>query len=152
VLRKLFHIPNSRTPAIVNAGWPVLLIAIAAVALALYQLRAEALNDARRNIANLALVLGEQTARSVQAIDLVVRELQESVIELNADSARSFENLAGGKVFREILQEKRALISQADMIGVIDATGRLINASRDEGRIGLDLSDRDYFRHLRAFS
>jgi diguanylate cyclase (GGDEF)-like protein len=136
-------------PAIVNAGWPVLFIAILAVALALYQLRADALIDARRNIANLALVLGEQTARSMQAIDLVVRGLQEAAVELNAvSSPASFESVAGGRVFREILREKRALISQADMVGVIDATGRLINTSHDEGRIGLDLSDRDYFRHL----
>ena len=136
-------------PAIVNAGWPVLFIAILAVALALYQLRADALIDARRNIANLALVLGEQTARSMQAIDLVVRGLQEAAVELNAASSpTSFESVAGGRVFREILREKRALISQADMLGVIDATGRLINTSRDEGRIGRDLSDRDYFRHL----
>jgi diguanylate cyclase (GGDEF)-like protein len=137
-----------RTPAIVNAGWPMLVIAVVGVVVALFQLRESSLDDARRNIANLALILSEQTARSVQSIDLVLREIEEVIPELNADDPVRFESVVGGYPFREMLREKRGRITQADLVSIVSNRGRLLNTSRDESRIGLDLSDRDYYRHL----
>jgi len=56
-------------PAVVTG--PVLLaVAVIGTVFAILQLRADALQDARRDIANLASILGEQTARSVHAVDL----------------------------------------------------------------------------------
>src|SRR5437588_5747436 len=137
-----------RMPAMLSAGWPLLLIAIVGVIAALYELREDALADARRSIANLALILGEQTERSVQAIDLGLRDLRETILEQHGDTPQAFLEVAGGLSFRQALKDKRALISQAGLLTVVDAQGRLLNTSRDATKIGLDVSDRDYFGYL----
>ena len=105
-------------------------VAIAAVALASTSF-APALSAMRGdNIANLALVLGEQTTRSVQAIDLVVRELQEAVGESNVTQREILKVRLVGRCFVKSCGRRGALISQAEMVGVIDATGGMINTSR----------------------
>ena len=106
MLRKLFHIPHSRMPAIVNAGWPVLFVAIAAVALALYQLFAPALSTMRGAISQ-TLRLSSASRLHVQCRQLMssFETWQEAVGGLNTGYlTRDLESVAGSRVFREILR------------------------------------------------
>jgi diguanylate cyclase (GGDEF)-like protein len=136
-------------PAVVT-GPALLAVAVLGTVFAILQLRADALQDARRDIANLALILGEQTARSVHAVDLILRDLQDQVAQMNADSAETFERVAGGNAMHRELKEKIARLPQVEAFSIIDARGRLASGSRVGANIGLDLSDREYFRHLSA--
>src|SRR5436305_14238129 len=77
----LKEITEGRSRAVIVAGWSTLFVGLLAVALALYQLREDALTQARRSIGNLSAVLGDQTARSVQAVDIVLRDLKHEVAE-----------------------------------------------------------------------
>ena len=52
-------------------------LAVIAIGFVINSLRQDAIADAKREIGNIAAVLAEQTSRSVQAIDLVMTELQE---------------------------------------------------------------------------
>lgn len=139
-----------RWPAAVSAGAALLIAAASAMALAIVQLRQDALDDAYRDIANLASVLGEQTGRSVQAIDLVLRDLQDTVSEMKLDTTDSFDRVVGGETIYRELREKRDRLPQADTFAFIDSRGRLANSSSDKPNIGLDLSDRDFFQHFRT--
>ena len=71
-------------PAVVTG--PVLLaVAVLGMVFAILQLRADALQDARRDIANLAMILGEQTARAVHAVDLILRDIEDSITQMHTD-------------------------------------------------------------------
>ena len=137
-----------RLPLILNTGWALLAVATIGVAVALYQLRSDALDEARRDVANLALILGEQTTRAVQAIDLVLRDVQDTVAAFDVVSPETFDRLVGGERMHRELKEKIARLPHVDVFSIVNAKGRLINLSRS-GPVGLDLSDRDFFQHFR---
>jgi len=149
VVRKPWH-PIFRKldtqPVAAAAGAALLVIASIAMAIVVLELRTDALEEARRNIANLAFVLGEQTARSAQAVDLALRNLQDTIEETQADSDDSFERVISSGPFRLELKEMSDRVHQADFLAIIDAHGRL--ASTSNTVTGLDVSQRDYFRYL----
>jgi diguanylate cyclase (GGDEF)-like protein len=134
---------------IAAAGASLLLIASIAMTLVVVQLRGDALEEARRNIANLAFILGEQTARSAQSIDLILRDLQDTIRATQGDSTVSLESVVSGDPFQLELKEKIARFPQADVFGIVDSTGHLVSASR-KSSIGMNFSARDYFQYLNA--
>ena len=136
-------------PAVVTG--PVLLaVAVLGMAFAIFQLRADALQDARRDIANLALILGEQTARSVHAVDLILRDIEDSITQMHADSDKVFDRVTRDPAMHRELKEKIARLPQVEAFSIVDSRGRLANGSRVGANVGLDLSDRDYFTYLSA--
>jgi hypothetical protein len=86
-------------PVIALSGASLLVIASIAMAIVVVQLRTDALEEARRNIANLAFVLGEQTARSTQSVDLVLRDLQDTIRQTQDDSTEPFEGVVRSDPF-----------------------------------------------------
>jgi len=54
--------------------------AVLALGLTVWWLRSDAIDDASKNAANLAIVLAEQTSRSVQSIELILNEVQDYVV------------------------------------------------------------------------
>ena len=124
-----------------------MVIASIAMAVVVLQLRTDDLDEARRNIGNLAFVLGEQTARSTQSIDLVLRDLQDTIRQTPDDSIENFERVVTSGPFQLELKEKIARFPQADIFSIVDSKGRLVSASRSAA-IGLDLSARDYFQNF----
>lgn len=62
-------------------------LAVFAIGLTIWTLRSDALNDAATSTDNIATVLAEQSSRSVQAIDLVLIDLQERVQSQNFPNA-----------------------------------------------------------------
>jgi hypothetical protein len=62
-------------------GIGLIVATIAAACLAVWDLRVDAIADYRQNMSNLGVVLAEQTTRSLQAVDLVVQETREKILE-----------------------------------------------------------------------
>src|SRR5687768_2682133 len=110
-----------RLPLILNTGWALLAVATIGVAAALYQLRSDALEEARRDVANLALVLGEHTTRAVQGIDLVLRDVQDSIAALDVVSPESFDRLVGSERMHRELKEKIARLPHLDVFSILNA-------------------------------
>lgn len=132
------------------AGSALVVLALCAVVFTIWQLRSDAIDEAKRDIANLALVLAEQTGRSVQAIDLVLRELQDDFAKLDIDTPQTFTRTLETETIHRLLKDRLARLSQADAITLINAEGRLVNSSRPWPVPAIDLSDRDYYQHFRA--
>jgi hypothetical protein len=95
-------------------------------------------------------VFADQTGRSVQAVDLILRDLQDSIAEKLGGTIETFGQVAGSDVVHRELKEKVARLPQVDAFLIVDFHGRLANASRSAPNIGLDLSDRESFKHFSA--
>jgi diguanylate cyclase (GGDEF)-like protein len=132
------------------AGVVLIVAAVAAVGGTIWELRADALEEARRDTANLALILADQSERSVQAIDLVVRELQDEITAMKINSPDAFEKALGNESTHSLLASRRERISQADALILMSARGTPVNTSRFWPSVnGTDFSDRDYIAHFR---
>src|SRR5262249_18886607 len=125
-------------------------LAVLATVLTIIGLHDDATQDAERDAGNIATVLAEQTAHSVQAIDVALIELQGKVAASGTATAQEFRAVFGSQGTFHLLQELPGRLSERDVIPLIDADGRVVNNSRAfPTRNKIDLSDRDYFEHAR---
>jgi diguanylate cyclase (GGDEF)-like protein len=126
-------------------------LAVLATVLTIVGLHDDATQDAERDAGNIATVLAEQTAHSVQAIDVALIELQGRVAASGVGTPEEFRTHFGTQGTFNLLKEFQIRLSEADVVSLIDAEGHVINNSRAfPSRSTLDLSDRDYFQHART--
>jgi PAS domain S-box-containing protein len=118
---------------------------------AVWERRIEGLTRSAEQTTNLGVVLAEQTARSIQAVDLVLQEVQALVAAAGVESPAQFDSSMGSEEVHRLLVDRLKLLPQADAIGLVGENGRLINSSRFWPVPVIDLSDRDYFNHLRQY-
>ena len=130
-------------------GFFLIGVTIAAAGLAVSDRYAETLTHSRSETAKLSVVLGEQTARSIQAIDLVLQEMQAKVPVAGIGDPEEFNRVMGTPALHEFLLERVKNLPQARGIGLVGSNGWLVNGSRFWPIPQVDLSDRDYYRHFR---
>ncbi len=125
-------------------------LAVIAIGFVINSLRQDAVADAKREIGNIAVVLAEQTSRSVQAIDLVMTELQERFDSVAIRNVAEFRERTVGIDTHHMLRERLARLPQADVIALIDANGDTVNSSRSWPIAPFNASERDYFRYFKS--
>jgi PAS domain S-box-containing protein len=131
------------------AGVALVLVTLTAAGLTTWHGYQETTASHRREIANLGLVLAEQTARAIQAVDLVLQELQAKVVAEGIRTPAQFAEQMGTPEVHRLLVGRMANLPQADAIVLTDSSGRPVNSSRFWPIPSGDFSDRDYFRHMR---
>jgi PAS domain S-box-containing protein len=124
-------------------------IALIAAGLVVWDLRVERIADEMKDTKNLAVVLAEQTARSFQAVDLVLQEIQAMALAKGIANPDEFGDRLGTHEVHEFLTDRLKSLPQADAIALADATGKLTNFSRPWPIPAMNISDREYFSYLR---
>jgi diguanylate cyclase (GGDEF)-like protein len=127
----------------------ILATAALALSLTVWWLRSDAINDASKDAANLAIVLAEQTARSVQSIDLILDEVQQQIKRIGATTPDAFRKLLSGEDTYNLLTERLSHLSNATLIALIDNNGRLVSSTNKWPLPHIDLSEHENFQHFR---
>ncbi len=120
----------------------VVLVTGAMLALALAYLRSQAIETGQRATESFAHLIEEQTARTLQATD---KRLQLAALQLARAELTGTLDVSSAQA---LLQEQIQSMPYVRAMWVLDAQGRIVYHS-DTGSIGVDLSDRDYFRAYR---
>jgi len=128
-------------------GLLLISMTVIAAGLAIWDCHAETLAHTRGEMARLSVVLAEQTARSIQAIDLILQETQAKILAASDDPAQLIAAMQTQSVHEFVAQRVKTL-PQARAVGIIGPDGRLVNGSRFWPTPPVDLSDRDYFTHF----
>lgn len=112
-------------------------------ALLLFYQHGQTLEAGARLSGALAMIVDEQTSRSIQSVD--------QQLELAADALGDLERAGSlnAQSARTLLQQRAAALPFVRSIWTLDRQGR-IQFDSDEGNIGVDLSDRDYFQVYRS--
>src|ERR1700674_807632 len=124
-------------------------ITIIAASVAVWDLHGERIADETKNTKNLAVVLAEQTARAIQAVDLVVQETQGMVLAAGVTDADQFRLRMGTEEVHHILLERLHSLPQANSIALLDDAGVIVNFSRAWPVPVIDASDRDFYAYFR---
>jgi PAS domain S-box-containing protein len=114
-----------------------------------WQARRDISTAAQKETTNLAIALAAQAARSVQAVDLVVREVQRETLAAGIDSPQQFNRMMDGEDTHLFLARHLENLPQAAAIGVIAADGTLINGSSAWPVPRLRFADKAWFAQLR---
>jgi PAS domain S-box-containing protein len=124
-------------------------ITILAAAIAIWELHADRIADEMQDTHNLAVVLSEQTTRTFQAVDLVLREVQSRIESEKIETSEQFRQLVSTEKEHRFLRDRLRSLPQADAISLIDDTGKIVNFSRAWPVPVLDTSDRDFYDYWR---
>ncbi len=125
---------------------------VMATGVTIWQLRSDAITDASTDAGNIATVLAEQTARSVQSIANVMTELQEQLAHRAGRTPDEHHRFLRSESANRLLKERVERLSQADVIAFVDKNGQLASTSRMWPTPATDLSDRDYYRYFKTSS
>jgi diguanylate cyclase (GGDEF)-like protein len=136
-----------RTLVMVAVG--ILGTAALAISLTIWWLRVDAIDSASKNANNLAIVLAEQTTRSIQSIDLMLNEIEDHVQRVGATTPDKFRRLLANKDTFELLGERLSHLSNATLIALIDNQGRLVNSTSEWPLPPTNLADHDNFQHFK---
>jgi hypothetical protein len=133
-----------------RVGAGLLVVVVLAIGVTIWDLRRVTLADAWANTDTLAIVLAEQTGRSVQAVDLVLRDVQDRIAALGVGTPEEFRRVARTQEIHEFLHSRADRLPQVNDITLIGADGNRLSNSRDWPAPAGNLSDREYARHFAA--
>jgi PAS domain S-box-containing protein len=118
---------------------------IAGTALSLWRMHQDAIAQAEDHLLGLAQILGEQSLRSTQAVDAVLRAAAE-----DANRAASDGRVSASEALNRHWRETIAAVPYVRALQLVDANGRLVAHTARVPPAALDYSDREYFRALSA--
>src|ERR1700733_813139 len=113
-------------------------------------LRESTLQTAEANLARYSLTLAENADRSFKSLDLVLSSVGDYLARKGVTDLASYRRLTSDQETHFLLKEKIAGLPQIDAVTMIDAEGKLLNFSRYWPIPQVDISDRDYFKTLKA--
>jgi diguanylate cyclase (GGDEF)-like protein len=105
------------------------------------------LADSQREAIDIAQVLAEQTSRTLQPVDLMLRGTRDRLMSMEAQPPDSITTWAS-KAIHDWLAEQLKGLPQAEAVAVVGSDGRVANFSRQFPAPRTDLSDRDYYKYL----
>ena len=123
-------------------------ITLAATILSVGLLRRDRLAEEMKNTRNLSVALAEQTARTIQAVDLVVEETRVMALgDGDADLDRFRQRMRTEETHKYLLARLHTL-PQAASLAVLDKTGRILNFTRAWPVPEIHAAERKFFRHF----
>jgi PAS domain S-box-containing protein len=145
--RATHHFRSSR--GLVLGGCLSIAVTIIAASLAIWDLREDRITDVMKDAQSLGVVLAEQTARTIQAVDLVVQQTQAMVLGGGVQQPDQFRRQTNTQGMHEFLTNLLKNLPQANSLTLIDDAGGVTNFSWAWPVPVIDASDREYFRYLR---
>jgi len=138
------------TRMILTTGLLAIAVLCAATGWMIWQLRAREIANAMRELTTLDLILVEDSERALQAVDLVLRNVQDRLASEKIATPEDLRQLNGTKDMSDRLASRTTGIAQIEAIEIVDVDGRLVNSSRAFPPSEQNLSNRDFFAALRA--
>jgi signal transduction histidine kinase/ActR/RegA family two-component response regulator/HPt (histidine-containing phosphotransfer) domain-containing protein len=112
-----------------------------------HRLRYEIEGTIRENT-NLAHMLAEETSRSLETVDLIVRSATADLTAQGVTSSDAFLATMGTEAVQSALRERLIGAPQLDAITLIAANGKVINFSRQWPIPEINVAHLDYFKAL----
>jgi diguanylate cyclase (GGDEF)-like protein len=123
-------------------------LSVLAIGQTIWSLREDAIQEAATNTGNVAVVLSEQLARSIQSVDIVLTDVRERAEAQTASAREEFDQYIRSSDLHEFLRERLSRLSQADFIAIIDRDGHIATTTQHWITPKTDSADRDYFQHF----
>lgn len=134
---------------VIRLGIVASIVVCAAAGAAIWGLRLHDIDEAKRELSTLDLLLVEETERAMQSVDLILKDVQQHISAVGVGSAASLEATQTDRATHELLKSKIAGVPQIDGLTLVAADGRILNLSRVFPIPSVNLADRDYFEALR---
>ncbi len=130
------------------------IVVIAAICLTTAMLvsdfRNRAFADSERELKNTAMILAQQIAGSLQALDVVESSIIDDIELARIEAVQGFDEEMGRPEVYATLKDKIRALPQVDALILVNSRGDVTNFSRQWPIPRLNVSDRTYFKTLAA--
>jgi signal transduction histidine kinase/DNA-binding NarL/FixJ family response regulator len=127
-----------------------MLLTLCAAGVAIWTLYNATIADSERNLDTVSVILADETARSIQFVDLALQQEQDGFPKLGVTTPDQFRAVLGGIDTHLRLQERAKGLPQVSALAFSDANGVLINSSRFWPIPFYDSSDKDFIQRVRV--
>ncbi|MBI3703058.1 MAG: diguanylate cyclase [Rhizobiales bacterium] len=134
---------------LICVAFALVALSVMAIGLTIWGLRSDAIREADTDTGNIAVVLSEQLARSVQSVDITLSEIREQLEARYSPDKYYFDGQIRSSDVYASLSDRLLRLTQADFLAVVDRDGKLAVTTRMWPTPDSDFSDRDYFIHFR---
>lgn len=138
---------QSPVRAVVLLGAIAVSMILIATALYLNELRGDELRHAAREATSISKIIGDQTTRALQSVDLVVGGLAERIGQMEQRQISS-----GDLPVHAMLKARIEGMPHIDALFLLDAQGTLVNGSAEFPVSKVRLAAREYFQFHRTHS
>jgi signal transduction histidine kinase len=147
MLRVISIVTAGGARRIILVGAILIALTIIGAAISLWDLRRNAIDASRENLATLGVVLAEELSRSLQSIDLVLGETVQEVVHSGATTPEGFRAQMASEATHDFLVNRLKALPQASCVFLTDAVGMQVNSSNFWPVPMADLGDREFFRN-----
>jgi signal transduction histidine kinase/CheY-like chemotaxis protein/HPt (histidine-containing phosphotransfer) domain-containing protein len=116
----------------------------------LSNLRESTLQTAEASLDRYSLTLAEEADRSFKSLDLVLSSVGDYLGRKGVTDSASYQRMTSDQETHLLLKEKITGLPQVEAVTMINTQGKLINFSRYWPIPDVNVSDRDYFKALKA--
>ena len=128
----------------------ILIVAIVAVTkISVQLLREREIESWKNQLANLSLVLAEQTSQTITSSQIALDNIADRVHTLSIHNENQLRVQAGSSMFFQLLRDTISGLPQVDVAGIVAANGDAINFTRSFPAPKINVSDRNYFKAQR---
>ncbi len=130
-------------------GAIMIAVMVVSAVISVVVMRDKEIEDWRRQMSSMSLILAEQTSQTVFSAYLVLDSVTEQVRQAGVSDQTSFRGKMATPAMYGMLREKIHGLPQIDVASIIAANGDNINFSRSFPVPPINLAERDYFKaHL----
>ncbi len=139
-------------PIIIGFGLLIILLVCVGAGLAIRELRLRDINDEKRELTALDLLLAEETERTLQSVDLVLTSLQQDLALDGMTKPQQLIRSQSDTTTYTLLKSRIVGIPQLASVSIIGFDGRLINWSTRYPVPESNVAGSDYFKPLKDAS
>ncbi|MDP2366647.1 PAS domain S-box protein [Rhodoferax sp.] len=144
-LTRARHWVQSPVRAVLLLGTIAASMVLIATEIYLLDLRRHEIRHAAEEASSVSQIIGDQTARALQGVDLVVSGVAERVGSLEKDQL-----FASDFLIHTMLKARIGGMPHIGALFLVDAEGKVINTSTDFPIPQVEVADRDYFQFHRS--
>jgi signal transduction histidine kinase/CheY-like chemotaxis protein len=101
----------------------------------------------RKQLSSLSLVLAESTAQAMGSAYLVLDSIVDVAHDANAMDQEAMVKALRNQASYQMMRDKIGGLPQIDVATIIGTNGDIVNFTRSYPAPGINLADRDYFKH-----
>ena len=132
------------------AGFLFIGLVLAVAGFTIYLQRQQAIKEWEGTLSSLTRILAEQASQTLNAGELVQKNIEDRVAELGIENSAQLHALMGTRAAYESMRDKISGVPQVDVATIADLDGNFVNFTREYPTPAINIKDRDYFREQLA--
>jgi hypothetical protein len=131
------------------AAATLVIVTVCSAGITVWNLHEQIDGEARANLGRIALVIAEQTSRTLESVDLLLTEVEGRMVMDGLNTEASVQSWMGTPSAHQFLKDRVQSLPQVDNLNLVGSDGWVINNTRSWPTPSVSIAHREQFKFLR---